>query len=161
MKKITFLSLIATIIFSCQQKSADERGPLEGVWERTGNIIYKNSKPVDTLPISDEMFQTKIYTKAHALWLGNNKNIDSLGNDLNPGGGIYSKRYSVINDTLTEYLTNGTDNMNNWFKSNLKMDKDGNFPISFKVVINKNSYSQIWNLDSLGNGGAELYKRVE
>ena len=91
MKKITFLSLIATIIFSCQQKSADERGPLEGVWERTGNIIYKNSKPVDTLPISDEMFQTKIYTKTHALWLGNNKNIDSLGNDLNPGGGFIQK----------------------------------------------------------------------
>ncbi|MDC0872493.1 hypothetical protein OAP80_03725 [Flavobacteriaceae bacterium] len=41
------------------------------------------------------------------------------------------------------------------------MDKDGNFPISFKVVINENSYSQIWYLDSLGNGGAELYKRVE
>ena len=53
-----------------------------GVWERTGNIVYKNSKPVDTVPISDEMFQTKIYTKTHALWLGNNKNIDSLGNDL-------------------------------------------------------------------------------
>jgi len=28
-------------------------------------------------------------------------------------------------------------------------------------VINENSYSQIWYLDSLGNGGAELYKRVE
>ena len=161
MKKIIFLSLITIVIFSCQQKTADERGPLEGVWERTGNIIYRDSKPIDTVPIKDEMFQTKIYTKTHALWLGNNKNIDSLGNDMNPGGGIYSKRYSVINDTLIEYLTSGTDNMDSWFKSNLKMDKDGNFPISFKVMINKNSYSQIWNLDSLGNGRAELYKRVE
>ncbi|MDC0872494.1 hypothetical protein OAP80_03730 [Flavobacteriaceae bacterium] len=92
MKKTIFLSLITIVIFSCQQKTADERGPLEGVWERTGNIIYKNSKPVDTVPIGDEMFQTKIYTKTHALWLGNDKNIDSLGNDINPGGGIYSKK---------------------------------------------------------------------
>ena len=161
MKKVIFLSLITIVIFSCQQQKVEEKGPLEGVWERTGNIIYRNSKPIDTIPIGDEMFQTKIYTKTHALWLGNRKNIDSLGNDLYPGGGIYSKRYSVINDTLTEYLTSGTDNMDSWFKSSLKMDKEGNFPISFNVVINKNSYSQIWNLDSLGNGGAELYKRVE
>ena len=111
--------------------------------------------------MSNDRFQTKIFTKNHAIWLGNGKNLDSLGKDRNPGGGIYSKQYSVTDGVLTEFLTSGSDNLENWFKSSLEKDENGNYPISFKVVINESYYYQMWELDSLGNGNAELYKRVE
>ena len=160
MKKI--ITLIIVICFaSCEQKKEENRGPLEGVWERTGTIVFKKNLSVDTLPISNERFQTKIFTKNHAIWLGNGKNLDSLGKDRNPGGGIYSKQYSVTDGVLTEFLTSGSDNLENWFKSSLEKDENGNYPISFKVVINESYYYQMWELDSLGNGNAELYKRVE
>ena len=51
--------------------------------------------------------------------------------------------------------------MEKWFKSNFEKDENSNYPIDFKVVISENSYYQMWELDSLGNGSGELYKRVE
>tara|TARA_B100001173_G_C16030007_1_gene566179 strand:+ start:3406 stop:3888 length:483 start_codon:yes stop_codon:yes gene_type:complete len=160
MKKI-IIFIFAMCFTSCQVEKEEKRGPLEGVWERTGTIIFKNNRPADTLPMADEQFQTKVFTQHHALWLGNRKNLDSLGNDREPGGGIYSRQYSVVDGVLTEFLTSGSDRMENWFKSNMEKDENGNYPISFKVIINENSYYQMWGLDSLGNGNAELYKRVE
>ena len=62
---------------------------------------------------------------------------------------------------MTEFLTSGTDQMENWFKSNFEKDENSNYPIDFKVVISENSYYQMWKLDSLGNGSGELYKIVE
>ena len=138
-----------------------EKGPLEGVWERTGTLVFENKLIVDTLPLSDDRFQTKIFTKSHTIWLGNSKNLDSLGNDKNPGGGVYSRLYTVKNGVLTEFLTSGTDQMEKWFKSNFEKDENSNYTIDFKVVISENSYYQMWKLDSLGNGSGELYKRVE
>ena len=55
----------------------------------------------------------------------------------------------------------GSDNIENWMKSSYKADENGNYPVSFKVDIKENTYSQMWGLDSLGNGNAEYYKRVE
>ena len=160
MKKIISLFIVFTLA-SCQVKNEVEKGPLEGVWERTGTLVFENKLVVDTLPLSDDRFQTKIFTKSHTIWLGNSKNLDSLGNDKNPGGGVYSRLYTVKNGVLTEFLTSGTDRMENWFKSNIEKDENSNYPIDFKVVISENSYYQMWELDSLGNGSGELYKRVE
>ena len=60
-----------------------------------------------------------------------------------------------------DLISMGSDNIENWVKSSYKADENGNYPVSFKVDIKENTYSQMWGLDSLGNGNAEYYKRVE
>jgi hypothetical protein len=80
---------------------------------------------------------------------------------MNSGNGGYSRNYTVKDGVLTEYLSMGSDNIENWMKSSYKADENGNYPVSFKVDIKEHAYSQMWGLDSLGNGNAEYYKRVE
>ena len=74
MKKIISLFIVFTLA-SCQVKNEVEKGPLEGVWERTGTLVFENKLIVDTLPLSDDRFQTKIFTKSHTIWLGNYKTL--------------------------------------------------------------------------------------
>ena len=154
---IVFFSLI----ISCTQSEV-VNGPLEGAWERIGTIVYEKGNPVDTLKIEDGFFQTKLFTKSHTVWISNGINLDSLtGEDMNTGNGGYSRNYTVENGVLTEFLSMGSDNIENWVKSSYKADEYGNYPVSFKVDFKENTYSQMWGLDSLGNGNAEYYKRVE
>ena len=159
MKSVIYFSL-SLLILSCSQEKT-QIGPLEGAWERVGTILYENGKPVDTVPIADNSFQVKIFGKTHTLWLGNSISLDSTGFDINLGNGGYSRNYNVKNGILTEFLSMGTDGIENWVKSSFSKDEKGNYPISFKVIISNDYYSQLWELDSLGNGNAEFYKRVE
>ena len=159
MKSVIFL-LLTLLIFSCSQRKT-QISPLEGTWERIGTILYENGKPADTVPIDDNSFQVKIFGSTHTLWLGNSVFLDSTGIDINLGSGGYSRNYSVKNGILTEFISMGTDGIENWFKSSYSIDENGNYPVSFKVNLSNNYYSQLWELDSLGNGNAEFYKRVE
>ena len=161
MKQILIGAIFFSLLISCSQP-VTEKGPLEGTWERIGTIVYKKGAPSDTLKIQDGFFQTKLFTKSRTIWLSNGVNIDTLtGEDTNTGNGGYLRNYTVKDGTLTEYLSMGSDNIENWMKSSYKADENGNYPVSFKVDIKDNTYSQMWGLDSLGNGNAEYYKRVE
>ena len=155
MKKTIYLSLITIVIFSCQQKLADEKGQLEGVWERIGTINYENFKPLDTTPMEEKFSQIKIFTKSKMMFITNGENLDSVtGEDKFKGFAGYAKSYDIKKNILTEYVSGGTDNFEEWAK------KQSN-GVSFDVDISENYYSQRWSLDSTGRGNSELFKRIE
>ena len=155
MKKTIYLSLITIVIFSCQQKLADEKGQLEGVWERIGTINYENFKPLDTTPTEEKFSQIKIFTKSKMMFITNGEDIDSItGEDKFTGFAGYAKSYDIKNNILTEYVSGGTDMFEEWAK------KQSN-GVSFDVDISENYYSQRWSLDSTGRGNSELFKRIE
>ena len=155
MRKILLLSIIAIITFSCQQKIAIKKGELEGVWERIGTINHENFKPVDTTPMEEKFSQIKIFTKSKMMFITNGENLDSVtGEDKFKGFAGYAKSYDIKKNILTEYVSGGTDNFEEWAK------KQSN-GVSFDVDISENYYSQRWSLDSTGRGNSELYKRIE
>ena len=155
MKKTILLCIIAIITFSCQQKIAIKKGELEGVWERIGTINYENFKPVDTTPMEEKFSQIKIFTKSKMMFISNGENLDSVtGEDKFKGFAGYAKSYDIKNNILTEYVSGGTDNFEEWAK------KQSN-GVSFDIDISENYYSQRWSLDSTGRGNSELYKRIE
>ena len=155
MKKTIFLSLITTVIFSCQQQKAHEKGQLEGVWERIGTINYENFKPVDTISIGEKFSQIKIFTKSKMMFITNDENLDSVtGEDKFRGYAGYAKSYDFKNNILTEYVSGGTDMFEKWAKKQIN-------GVTFDVNISENHYSQRFNLDSTGRGRSELYKRIE
>jgi hypothetical protein len=155
MKKTILLSIITIIIFSCQQKIADEKGQLEGVWERIGTVNYENFKPVDTIPMEEKFSQIKIFTKSKMMFITNDENIDSVtGEDKFRGYAGYAKSYDIKNNVLTEYVSGGTDIFEEWAKKQIN-------GVTFEVNISENNYSQRFNLDSTGRGRSELYKRIE
>ena len=155
MKKTIFLSLITTVIFSCQQQKAHEKGQLEGVWERIGTINYENFKPVDTTSMEEKFSQIKIFTKSKMMFITNGEDIDSItGEDKFRGYAGYAKSYDFKNNILTEYVSGGTDMFEKWAKKQIN-------GVTFEVNISENHYSQRFNLDSTGRGRSELYKRIE
>ena len=155
MKKTIFLSLITTVIFSCQQQKAHEKGQLEGVWERIGTINYENFKPVDTTSMEEKFSQIKIFTKSKMMFITNGEDIDSItGEDKFRGYAGYAKSYDFKNNILTEYVSGGTDMFEKWAKKQIN-------GVTFDVNISENHYSQRFNLDSSGSGHSELYKRIE
>ena len=155
MKKTIFLSRITTVIFSCQQQKAHEKGQLEGVWERIGTINYENFKPVDTTSMEEKFSQIKIFTKSKMMFITNGEDIDSItGEDKFRGYAGYAKSYDFKNNILTEYVSGGTDMFEEWAKKQTN-------GVTFDVNISENHYSQRFNLDSTGRGRSELYKRIE
>tara|TARA_B100000925_G_C21838155_1_gene400245 strand:+ start:190 stop:657 length:468 start_codon:yes stop_codon:yes gene_type:complete len=155
MKKTIFLNLITIVIFSCQQQIAEERGPLEGVWERIATVNYENFKPVDTIPMEEKFSQIKIFTKNKMMFITNDENLDSVtGEDKFSGFAGYAESYDIKDNILTEYVSGGTD----WFEEWAKKQING---VTFDVNISKNQYSQRFDLDSTGRGYSELWKRIE
>tara|TARA_B100000963_G_scaffold256989_1_gene225452 strand:- start:446 stop:913 length:468 start_codon:yes stop_codon:yes gene_type:complete len=155
MKKTIFLILITIVIFSCQQQIAEERGPLEGVWERIATVNYENFKPVDTIPMEEKFSQIKIFTKNKMMFITNDENLDSVtGEDKFSGFAGYAESYDIKDNILTEYVSGGTD----WFEEWAKKQING---VTFDVNISKNQYSQRFDLDSTGRGYSELWKRIE
>ena len=155
MKKTIFLILITIVIFSCQQQIAEERGSLEGVWERIATVNYENFKPVDTIPMEEKFSQIKIFTKNKMMFITNDENLDSVtGEDKFSGFAGYAESYDIKDNILTEYVSGGTD----WFEEWAKKQING---VTFDVNISKNQYSQRFDLDSTGRGYSELWKRIE
>ena len=155
MKNILLMLLSTSIIFSCQNQTALEKGQLEGVWERIATINYENFKPVDTIPMEEKFYQIKIFTKSKMMFITNDENLDSVtGEDKFRGYAGYAKSYEIKDNILTEYVSGGTDMFEEWAKKQIN-------GVTFDVNISENHYSQRFNLDSTGRGRSELYKRIE
>ncbi len=166
MNQIYKLLVIACITFSC---SSDVKTPLgiEGVWERTGRVIYEGGIAVDTVPpfqsssgIVREGFQFKFYANNYFNWVGNTVNLDSLGNDKAYGNTIHG-RYEIRNDSLFEYMERGSDN---WFKkggwADNQREKRGYATYKAKIEIGSDYYQQ-YRIDKNGKGNGELFKRID
>jgi len=162
MKKV-LLILTSILILACQEKAIETKGPLEGVWKRVGNIIYKDGQPMDTTKFGNEQNQAsmyKLYTKKHMIWLNNGINLDTVTNkDLYAGAAAFATNYSVEGDQLMEYVVFGTDNIKSWLDSQIPEGEDG-FRFTATINISENHFSQ-GTIDSLGNGIFELWSRLE
>ena len=147
-KKIFFI-LIIIFIASCgnDQRSQNDKShedDILGFWDRKGTVQYVNGVAVDTLLIENsdnpDYKQIKAYVDGNILWMNNF--ADTVNNPWNAGMGGYGKFKIHSNDSLTEYMANGTG----WFGAYLKNYKDSlnvsNETYHMSVNLTQNSYSQ-------------------
>ena len=154
MKRI-ILTLSLILLFSCNK---NQRGPIEGSWIRKGTINYKQGIPVDTLEFKGIFFE--VYTKSSYSLLMNEIKIDSItGEDIDKGISE-AGTYTLENNQLEKKVYYGTgwhgDGIDEWSGP----DKDY-LEVKFKVDYGKDHLSKLMPLDSLGNGFAEYYSRVD
>ena len=154
MKKVVlFLSII--LLLSCEQT---QKGPLEGSWKRKGTIIYKESKPFDTIPYEGVHF--KIYDKNSFLILVNPIKLDSItGEDIDEGFAAGGEKYFIRNGYTFERLKYGTAWVSNYIKNN-KTDSTDYVEFKLKLDYGLNHFSQAYPIDSLGNSTAYYFERI-
>jgi hypothetical protein len=166
MNKCLFLLAVtfAVLLSSCaEQKNEITKGPLEGVWEMQGAIIYKDDEVSDTITMKEwnpTAWQYKVYTKDFMMWMNNRVEADSLtGQDSYPGNGGYAKKYEVIDGKLREFVNAGQDPFDEWINSVIQ-EGDKYHIAEYDLEYTSESFTQRIT-DSLGNGWAEWYKRIE
>ena len=153
--KIILIALSLIPLFSCNTK---QKGALEGSWIRKGTINYKQGIPVDTVVFEGIFFE--IYTKGSYSLLMNEIKIDSItGEDIDKGISE-AGTYTLENNQLEKKVYYGTgwlgDGIDEWSGP----DKDY-LEVMFKVDYGKDHFSKLMPLDSLGNGFAEYYSRID
>ena len=154
MKEIIFIFTVI-LLFSCEQA---QKGALEGSWLRKGTIKYKEGKPIDTIEFKGIFFE--VYTKTSYSLLMNEIKIDSVtGEDVDKGiseAGFYT----LNNNKLKKKVYYGTGWLGDGIGIWSDPDKDY-FEVEFEVDYGRNHLSKLMPLDSLGNGFAEYYTRVD
>ena len=154
MKRIIIV-LSVSLLFSCEQT---QKGPLEGSWKRKGTIIYKESKPFDTIPYEGVHF--KIYDKNSFLILVNPTKLDSItGEDIDEGFAAGGEKYFIRNGYTFERLRYGTAWVSNYIKNN-KTDSTDYVEFKLKLDYGLNHFSQAYPIDSLGNSTAYYFERI-
>ena len=147
--------LSAIILFSCEQ---NQKGALEGSWMRKGTINYKEGKPLDTLEFKGVFFE--VYTKASYSLLMNEIKIDSVtGEDVDKGISE-AGTYTLNKNKLKKKVYYGTGWLGDGITEWSGPDKDY-LEVEFEIDYGKNHLSKLMPLDSIGNGFAEYYTRVD
>jgi hypothetical protein len=154
MSKIFGLIIILQVI-SCQEYKSHD---IQGAWLRKGTIEYKGGKPTDTLEFEGVFFE--VYTKSSYSLLMNEIKLDTItGEDMDKGISE-AGTYVIENKKLRKKIFYGTgwlgDGIDEWSGP----DKDY-LEVEFEVDYGKNHLSKLIPLDSLGNGFAEYYIRVD
>ena len=153
--KSIIIVLSVSLLFSCEQT---QKGLLEGAWIRKGTINYKEGKPIDTVEFKGIFFE--VYTKGSYSLLMNEIKIDSVtGEDVDKGiseAGTYTLNKSKLKKKV--YYGTGWlgDGISEWSGP----DKDY-FEVEFEIDYGKNHLSKLMPLDSISNGFAEYYTRVD
>ena len=154
MKNIYFLFCLF-FIFSCSEQ---KNGDLEGSWIRTGTINYLGGEPVDTIPFEGIFFE--VYTKGSYSLLMNEIKIDPVTLQDTDNGSSEAGMYLLEDNMLKKKVYYGTG----WLGDGIGIwsgpDKDY-FEVEFDINYGKNHLSKLMPLDSLGNGFAEYYTRVD
>lgn len=159
MKKLLILLLfIPLFIVSCSDiKKNKEYSKLKGAWFLESTIIYKKGVPVDTIAYNGVL--NEIYTENYYITLVNNIDLDSITGIDKDLGFAESGEFKIENEYLIKKIKHGTgfmeDAINKW-----KKPGEDFLEAKFKIDISKNYFSKITYLDSLGNGSAELLKRI-
>ena len=147
--------LSAIILFSCEQ---NQKGELEGSWMRKGTINYKGGKPLDTLEFKGVFFE--VYTKGSYSLLMNEIKIDSVtGEDVDKGISE-AGTYTLNKNKLKKKVYYGTGWLGDGISEWSGHDKDY-LEVEFEIDYGKNHLSKLMPLDSIGNGFAEYYTRVD
>tara|TARA_B100001093_G_scaffold37750_1_gene32308 strand:+ start:89 stop:571 length:483 start_codon:yes stop_codon:yes gene_type:complete len=157
-KLILLLLLIPVFIASCSNiKNNKEYSKLKGAWFLESKIIYKDGVAVDTIAYTGVL--NDIYTENYYITLVNNIDLDSITGLDKDLGFAESGEYKIENGYLIKKIKHGTgfmeDAINKW-----KKPSEDFLEAKFKIDISENYFSKITYLDSLGNGSAELLKRI-
>ena len=158
MKKL-ILILFLYLILSCT--SLEKKIPsksLEGVWFKQSEIIFNSGATTDTLLYDGVL--NEIYAKNYYITLVNNVNLDSITMEDKDLGFAESGQYEMHNDTLVKKLKYGTAWITNAIKKWKKPENDY-LEVKFKVDISDDYFLKFTAMDSIGNGRADLMRKMK
>ena len=158
MKKL-ILILFLNLILSCT--SLEKKIPsksLEGVWFKQSEIIFNSGAATDTLLYYGVL--NEIYAKNYYITLVNNVNLDSITMEDKDLGFAESGQYEMHNDTLVKKLKYGTAWITNAIKKWKKPENDY-LEVKFKVDILNDYFLKFTAMDSIGNGRADLMRKMK
>lgn len=158
MKKL-ILILFLNLILSCtslEKKIISES--LEGAWSKESEIIFKSGVANDTLTYDGVL--NEIYAKNYYITLVNNVDLDSVTMEDKDLGFAESGQYEIQNDFLVKKLMYGTAWIPNAIK-NWKKPENDYLEAKFKVDISDDYFLKFIVMDSLGNGQADLMKKIK
>ena len=158
MKKL-ILILFLNLILSCT--SLEKKIPsksLEGVWFKQSEIIFNSGATTDTLLYDGVL--NEIYAKNYYITLVNNVNLDSITMEDKDLGFAESGQYEMHNDTLVKKLKYGTAWIPNAIKKWKKPENDY-LEVKFKVDILDDYFLKFTAMDSIGNGRADLMRKMK
>ena len=158
MKKLILL-LFLNLILSCT--SLEKKIPsksLEGVWFKQSEIIFNSGATTDTLLYDGVL--NEIYAKNYYITLVNNVNLDSITMEDKDLGFAESGQYEMHNDTLVKKLKYGTAWIPNAIKKWKKPENDY-LEVKFKVDILDDYFLKFTAMDSIGNGRADLMRKMK
>ncbi|SHG42244.1 hypothetical protein [Winogradskyella jejuensis] len=118
--------------------------PLEGNWEMIGFYNYKDNKVIDSFRTNEGYRQVKMFNKNKVMWskLVPTDSIEWFG---------YGS-YTATDSTLTEQMQYGSSVMNQIIAEQKEFN--------YKLVVTKNTFSQI-RTDDEGNAVySENYRRI-
>ena len=157
MKKLNLTILFFLLFFGCS--SFQEKIPnvtLEGAWHKESQIIFSLGVATDTLPYDGVL--NEIYTKNYYITLVNNIKIDSVTMEDKDLGFAESGQYELMDNYLIKKLKYGTawipDAIQKW-----KNPENDYLEVKFKVDIKDDYFLKFTNIDSVGNGSADLMKK--
>ena len=158
MKKL-ILILFLNLILSCtslEKKIISES--LEGAWSKESEIIFKSGVANDTLTYDGVL--NEMYAKNYYITLVNNVDLDSVTMEDKDLGFAESGQYEIQNDILVKKLMYGTAWIPNAIK-NWKKPENDYLEAKFKVDISDDYFLKFIVMDSLGNGQADLMKKIK
>ena len=158
MKKL-ILILFLNLILSCT--SLEKKIPsksINGAWFKESEIIFKSGVVNDTLTYDGVL--NEIYTNNYYITLVNNVDLDSITMEDKDLGFAESGQYEIQNDFLVKKLMYGTAWIPNAIK-NWKKPENDYLEAKFKVDISDDYFLKFIVMDSLGNGQADLMKKIK
>ncbi len=158
MKTIVSILLIASLLFSCKNKSdntnvetidhlenTEKNNALLGAWELVGYYNYVDNEVTDSFQTSEGYRQVKIYTNSKVMW---SKYVPS---DSSEWFGYGS--YKISEGELIEVLEYGSEMMSRIIEEKKEFKHE--------LIIKGDAFSQI-EIDDDGNRlYAENYRRIE
>ena len=123
-----------------------------------GTINYLGGEPVDTIPFEGIFFE--VYTKGSYSLLMNEIKIDPVTLEDTDNGSSEAGMYLLEDNMLKKKVYYGTGWIGEVIDKMRDPAKDF-IEVEFEVDYGKNHLSKLIRLDSIGNGFAEYYTRVE
>ena len=159
MKKILIIILFVNFILGCSNsEKKNVVNSIEGVWFKQSEIIFNSGVETDTLMYDGVI--NEIYAKNYYITLVNNVNLDSVTMEDKDLGFAESGQYDLRNDTLVKKLKYGTAWIPNAIKKWKKPENDY-LEVKFKLDISDDYFLKFTAMDSVGNGRADLMRKMK
>ena len=159
MKKILMIILFVNFILGCSNsEKKNVVNSIEGVWFKQSEIIFNSGVEPATLMYDGVI--NEIYAKNYYITLVNNVNLDSVTMEDKDLGFAESGQYDLRNDTLVKKLKYGTAWIPNAIKKWKKPENDY-LEVKFKLDISDDYFLKFTAMDSVGNGRADLMRKMK